>query len=127
MQKITTQKTVLILIFVSIVVAFFYFYKIPTLQQANAYKCPETYAENDVGTTEYRNALVDWTTSFFDANPGAIMSDWALAKSQFWVDNNCIVAIERAKLSGGVADLKRWELVDYEVQNAIQSTTNPPN
>src|SRR3989338_42920 len=122
MQKITTKKYVLILIFVLIVIAIFYFSKAPAPEIGSARaKCPEDYAETDAGTTEYRNALIDWTSGFFEANPKATMSDWSMAKTQLWRDNNCVVALQRSKMSGKVADLKPWERVDYEAQNAISN------
>ena len=114
---------VILIVFVSIL----YFYKTPILKQANTLKCPESYQENEIGTTEYRNALIDWTTEFFKANPKATMSDWSIAKSKLWEDNKCISAIERSKMSGEVADLKPWELVDYEVQNTLNKTINSTN
>lgn len=82
-------------------------------------KCPESYPETDAGTKEYKDALTAWTSEFFEAHPQATMSDWSIAKSKFWTDNNCAVAIDRSKMSGEVSDLKPWELVDYELQNAL--------
>lgn len=108
--------------------AIFYFYKTPAPKLvATQFKCPENYTEDDAGAVKYRNALIDWTTSYFETNPKAVMSDWSMAKSQFWVDNNCIEAIRRSKLSGMVADLKPWEKVDYEVQNALDKAINSTN
>lgn len=82
-------------------------------------KCPESYPENEAGTKEYRDALTAWTSEFFEKHPQASMSDWSMAKSQFWLDNNCTMAIERSKMSGEVSGLKPWELVDYEIQKAL--------
>lgn len=107
--------------------AFFYFHKTPVPQQINAYKCPEAYTEDEAGTREYRNSLLDWTLLFFKANPKATTSDWSMAKLELWSGNNCAVAIERSKLSGKVSDLKKWELVDYEVQNALDKAINSTN
>lgn len=107
--------------------AFFYFHKPPALQQANIYKCPEAYTEDDAGTREYRNTLIDWTSNFFEKNPKATTSDWSMAKLELWSDNNCAVALERSKLSGKVSDLKKWELVDYEVQNSLDKAINGTN
>ena len=122
MKRKTTY--ILIVIIFIILCAIFYFYKSPTVKQADVYKCPEDYAENDIDTTEYRNALIDWTSSFFKANLKATISDWTQAKSQLWMDNNCDIAIQRSKMSGNVADLKPWEKVDYEVQNTLDKTIN---
>jgi uncharacterized protein YxeA len=122
MKRKTTY--ILIVIIFTILCVIFYFYKSPTVKQANVYKCPEDYTENDIGTTEYRNALIDWTAEFFTTNPKATISDWTQAKSKVWMDNKCYIAIQRSKMSGNVADLKPWEKVDYEVQNTLDKTTN---
>lgn len=120
------KKIVYILILVILIAfcVFFYFYKSQTVKQANIYKCPENYTENDTGTTEYRKALIDWTSTFFKANPKATLSDWIQAKPKLWIDNNCDIAIQRSKMSGNVADLKPWEKVDYEVQSSLDKTIN---
>ncbi|MFA6609171.1 MAG: hypothetical protein WCT07_04680 [Candidatus Paceibacterota bacterium] len=85
-------------------------------------KCPEEYTEDDIGTAEYKDALSNWTSVFLKTHPEATISEWSEAKSKMWSDNNCLVAIERSKMSGKVADLKPWERVDYAMQNAIQNT-----
>lgn len=129
MQKITPKiKTFIFLIIILIVTTIFYFSKDPAPElAAPQFKCPESYTEDEAGTTEYRNALIDWTTSYFETNPKATMSDWSMAKTQFWMDNSCVAAIERSKLSGQVSDLKKWELVDYEVQNTLEKALNSTN
>lgn len=105
----------------------FYVYKsLPVKQTVVTQKCPEDYAENDIGTAEYKDALVEWTTDFFEAHPEATMSDWSRAKTQFWMDYNCTVALQRLKLSGRVEDLKPYELVDYEIQNALIGAMETP-
>ena len=125
MRKITPKTKIYILIVFAIaLVSIFYIYKTSIVKQANIQKCPESYAESDVGTTEYRNALISWTSQFFKEKPKATISDWSIAKSKLWEDNKCISAIERSKMSGEVADLKPWELVDYEVQSSLDKTIN---
>jgi uncharacterized protein YxeA len=123
LKPIKYSVPVILIIFAAIL----YFYKTPILKQANTLKCPESYQENEIGTTEYRNAMIDWTSEFFKANPKATISDWSIAKSKLWEDNKCISAIERSKMSGEVVDLKPWELVDYEVQNTLNKTINSTN
>lgn len=118
---------IVILMFILVISVIFYFYKSPPQQQASIYKCPESYTEDEVDEIEYRNALLDWTSAFFKANPKATTSDWSLAKLKLWEDNNCAVALERSKLSGKVSDLKKWELVDYEVQNSLDKAINSTN
>lgn len=120
-RKITYTLIVIIFIILCVI---FYFYKSPTVKQANIYKCPENYTENDIGTTEYRKVLIDWTSKFFKANSQATISDWTKAKSRLWMDNNCDIAIQRSKMSGNVAELKQWERVDYEVQSTLDKTIN---
>jgi len=128
MQKITQKTKAYILIFLLAIIAIFYFYKNPAPKLGlSGFKCPESYTENDAGTEEYRNALIKWTSIFFETHPKATSSDWLIAKSRLWVDNNCLEAIRRSKLSGAVADLKAWERVDYEVQNSLDKTINSTN
>lgn len=127
MKKIITKRRAYILIFLLVILAILYFYKNPTVKQVNTLKCPEEYAENDIGTTEYRNALIDWTTSFFEATPKSTMSDWSTAKLKLLEDNKCVIALQRLKMSGKVADLKPWELVDWAVQESLDKAINNTN
>jgi uncharacterized protein YxeA len=110
--------TCILVIFITLC-TFFYFYKNQVPQQANGYKCPESYTEDDTGTTEYRNALINWTSLFFEANPKATSSDWSTAKLKLLKDNKCVVALQRLKMSGKVTDLKPWEQVDWAVQESL--------
>jgi hypothetical protein len=118
----TKTKTSYTLTFIAVFIfgAIIYFYKnpIPT-QHINVYKCPEVYTEDADDTAEYKDALTKWTSEFFKENPKATMSDWSIAKTKLWVDNNCTVALQKSKMSGKVSDLKPWERVDYEIQNAL--------
>lgn len=115
---------ILIPIILIAIVSIFYIYKTSILKQTSTLKCPEAYTENDIGTKEYRNALIDWTTEFFKANPKATISDWSTEKMKLWENGKCTVAIERSKMSGKVTDLKQWEKVDYEVQSLLDKTIN---
>ncbi|MFA6586237.1 MAG: hypothetical protein WCS86_03715 [Candidatus Paceibacterota bacterium] len=128
-MKAVAQKTIKYLILVILIAfsALFYFYKSQTLKQTSAYKCPEDYTEDDAGTTEYRNALINWTSSFFEANPKATSSDWSIAKLKLLEDRKCVVALQRLKMSGNVANLKPWEQVDWAIQNSLDKATNSTN
>lgn len=67
-------------------------------------KCPDDYKTDDAGSAEYLAATNAWTNDFFDTHPDATPTDWALARQQFWVDNNCTAALQRYtkyKESGG--------------------------
>ncbi len=114
------KKTIFISIFVILSVILYLYYSNTFKQRITHIQCPESYSENNTSTTEYRDALTNWTLEFFKARPNASVSDWAEAKSRLWEKNNCVIALERSKLSGRVTDLKPWEQVDYSVQTAIQ-------
>lgn len=121
-RNIAIVATLLVLVFIT--AGLFFGQNTNTTEQKivsvpTTLKCPESYLENDTGTKEYKDALATWTYEFFESHPQATMSDWSVAKSQFWRDNNCTVAIERSKMSGEVSDLKPWEQVDYKIQKAL--------
>lgn len=88
------RKIIYICIFVTPVIlgSIFYFYKSPISEQA---RCPDDYGTDDAGSAEYLAATDKWTNEFYDTHPGATLSDWAKARYQFWVDNNCTLALQR--------------------------------
>ena len=113
----------IVVILITIVIPYVYLKVVPK-QTFLHQKCPEEYTEDNIGKAEYKEALIKWTSEFFKANPKATMSDWSIAKTQLWIDNNCTVATQRSKLSGKISDLKPWQKVDYEIQNALYRITN---
>jgi len=71
-----------------------------TPEQERIYqKCPDDYATDDAGSAEYIAATNKWTNDFYDAHTGASLSDWSVARYQFWVENNCFAALERYKIA----------------------------
>lgn len=106
----------------------FFIYKSSTPKKSIVhFKCPEYYAENDAGTAEYEKAMLDWTKNYLaiHSEPTAsepTVSGWAKARTQLWLDNNCTVALQRLKLSGKVADMKPYELIDYKIQTVLIKT-----
>lgn len=58
-------------------------------------KCPDDYADTDAGSKEYLASMDKWTNEFYDTHPGASLGDWSATRYQFWIDNNCVVALER--------------------------------
>lgn len=118
-----TPHILILIILIALAILYFYYRN----ESDNLSKCPENYTEDNTGTEEYRNALINWTAKFFKANPNATISDWSIAKLKLWEDNNCTIALERSKLSGNVSDLKPWELVDYEVQKSLDKAINKTN
>ena len=129
MNKKTFYIGIVCVVVILCVTAGFFVYKSSTSKQISIHqKCPEDYAENDAGTAEYEKAMLDWTRNYLTIHSEPTVSDWAKAKTQLWSDNNCVVALQRLKLSGKVADLKPYELVDYNMQTAlakaIETTSN---
>ncbi len=60
-------------------------------------KCPDDYGTNDAGSAEYMAAMNKWTNAFYDSHPEATLEDWAEARHQFWIINNCTAALQRYK------------------------------
>jgi len=60
-------------------------------------KCPDEYGTDDAGSAEYLADFDKWTNSFYDKHPGASLSEWSKARYQFWIDNDCIKAIQSYK------------------------------
>lgn len=87
-------------------------------------KCPDDYADDDAGSAEYIASTNKWTNDFFDAHPGATLSDWSAARYQFWVDNNCVAALERYRVAKeGNADPAATEMIRAVVQEAADNPT----
>lgn len=57
-------------------------------------KCPEDYTNDDAGSAQKLADLDKWTGDFYDAHPGATLTDWSLARHQYWVDNKCTKALQ---------------------------------
>ena len=97
---------------------FFYLYLHPATS-----KCPDDYANDDAGSAEYLATTEKWTNDFFDAHPEATLTDWAEARYQFWVDNNCTAALQRYdEAKAGKADPATIE----RIKNGIQDARNNP-
>jgi len=123
MEKKIVYIWIICVVVILCAVTGFFVYKSSTSEKSFVYfKCPENYAENDTGTAEYEKATIAWTEDYLRAGPGPTVSGWAMAKTQLWLDNNCAVALQRLKMSGKVADMKPYELVDYNIQTALIKT-----
>lgn len=80
-------------------------------------KCPEEYASTDAGDAERLASMDKWTNDFYDANPGSTLSQWAEARHQFYIENNCTVALQRYDAAkNGTADPATME----RIKNAIR-------
>ncbi|MBU6415113.1 hypothetical protein KGQ34_02640 [Patescibacteria group bacterium] len=83
-------------------------------------KCPDDFANDDAGEAEYLAAINKWTNNFFDSHPGASLGDWERARHQFWVDNHCVVALQRyQEAKSGKADPAIMKLIKDAVQKAV--------
>ena len=58
-------------------------------------KCPDDYGTDDAASATYLAATNKWTNDFYDTHPDATLTDWAVARQQFWVDNNCTASLQR--------------------------------
>lgn len=56
--------------------------------------CPSDFPETDEGDEARMKALDNWTNEFYDMYPNATIIDWAHARHQYWVDNNCAKELE---------------------------------
>ncbi len=128
MNKKTFYIGIVCVVVILCVTAGFFVYKSSTSKQISIHqKCPEDYAENDAGTAEYEKAMLDWTKNYLTihSEPTAsvpTVSGWAEARTKLWSDNNCTVALQRLKMSGKVADLKPYELIDNKIQTVLIKT-----
>lgn len=88
------RKIIYIYIFVTLVIigVIFYFYKSSSGEQG---RCPDDYGTDDAGSADYLVSMDKWTNEFYDTHPGATLADWASARHQFWIDNNCTAALKR--------------------------------
>ena len=123
--KLTSKAIISILLSLMVVLLLWNFYlyyhpKITTVHQ----KCQDDYSTNITGTAEYNVDFDTWTNNFYDTYPSATLSDWSKARYQFWVDNNCLAAIERYNEvkdnHGDTAKMKALEIMVSEMVNNPQ-------
>jgi len=87
-------------------------------------KCPDDYGTDDAGSAEYLAAINKWTNDFFDAHEGATMIEWAQARRQFWIDNNCTAALESyEQAKAGNVDPETMKMVDGIIRDVISNPT----
>ena len=87
-------------------------------------KCPDDYSNDDAGSAEYLAAMDKWTNDFYDAHPGATLSDWAEARHQFYISNHCAAALERyEQAKAGKADPEIMKRVDNVIRDAVNNPT----
>lgn len=84
-------------------------------------KCPNDYANTDIGYNEQVADINKWTNAFYDKHPGATLTDWSKARYQYWVDNKCTTALQAYK---DYKDGKVASSTVKRINNAIQETVN---
>jgi len=108
-NKLAIYILAIILLTIGVFFCFHYIKK----QASPHQKCPDEYGTDDKGSAEHLQATNKWTNDFFDAHPGATLSDWSKARYQFWVDNNCSKALHRyQEAKDGKANPAEVNLID---------------
>ena len=109
-----------IFIFVSFC-AILYFSRVPAQKQINVLKkCPNDYAQTDAGSAEYMADTDKWTNDFFDAHPNSTLADWAEARHQFAIDNNCAETLKRyEEAKNGTADPIKMKIITDAIKEEI--------
>jgi len=99
----------------------FFFYTFSTPAKA---KCPDDYGTDDAGSAEYLADTDKWTNDFYDQHPNATLTEWAMARKQFWIDNDCTATLERyEQAKAGNADPKTMEMVNEVLQEAVNGSS----
>src|SRR3989344_8660958 len=89
-----------------------------------AQKCPDDYASDDAGSAAHMEAMNKWTNEFFDANPDATLSEWAAARYQFYIDNDCTAALQRYETAKeGKADPLLMEPINEAIEEVLAPYT----
>lgn len=82
-------------------------------------KCPDDYANTEVGTMESKTDFDRWTNDFFDSNPKATLADWSNARYQFWVANGCVSALRRYEEGLNGKDPDKIKLINDTIEETI--------
>src|SRR3989344_399805 len=113
----------LLVVVFSVVVIIAIFYSVTYLHSV-APKCPDDYATDNAGSAEYLAAMDKWTNDFYDVYPGATLSEWAAARHQFYVDNNCTAALQRYETAReGKADPLLMEPINEAIEEVLAPYT----
>ncbi len=84
--------------------------------------CPEDFPNTDAGDEQRMSALDNWSKEFHSSYPDATVGGWATARRQFYVDNNCAVALKNYDDAiAGKADPEKMNIINNVIKNATQS------
>jgi len=85
-------------------------------------KCPEDYGSDDESITQKNADFDKWTKEFYENYPDASLSDLSEARYDFYVKNNCVVAIKRYNdAKNGKADPEDMAIIDKVIDDAISA------
>lgn len=116
------RKKLLSIVILVLLLAGIYF--LATYHHPNIAKCPDDFPQGDAGEAAQLAAIDNWTNNYYDAHPGASLSDWSAARYQFWIDNGCTAALKRySEYQAGNADPATMERVNAGIQEAIDAHT----
>ena|SRR3989344_8144623 len=111
------------LLYISIVIvisALLYFYDTQT-PKALA-RCPEDYAETDAGFEDKGIALDKWINDFYDKYPNASLSDFARARYDFYIQNNCDKTLQRYyEAKEGKGDPEEMKIIRDTIQEEMHN------
>lgn len=86
-----------------------------------ALKCPDEYGTDDVGSAEYLASVDTWTNNFYDLHPDATLSDWSVARHQFYIDNDCTEALKRyQEATDGKTDPEAMKQIEMGIRESIE-------
>ncbi len=120
-QWLATFQVIISLFFVALNISVLFYFinnsKIKTSEQAKVQKCPDDYDRStDAGEAEWADDLKKWSDNL-DLNPNANLGDWAKARHQFYIDNNCTEALKRyEQAKNGTADPARMKLINDSIE-----------
>jgi len=114
------KKLLYIGILVIVLMGGFAIYSYPSTTIA---KCPDDYATDEAGSAEYLASTDKWTNDFYNTHPEATLTEWAEARKQFWIDNNCTEAIKRyEEAKTGNADPETVKMIDQILRDELNNS-----
>lgn len=85
--------------------------------------CPDDFGTDDADSAAYLAATNKWTNDLFDTHPDATMVDWAEARHQFYIDNNCSESLKRyEEAKAGKADPETMKMVNDVLRDATSQS-----
>lgn len=117
------RNLIYIAMFLIIAVTGFYVYgRSDKVVSVGHQKCPDDFGTDDAGSADYLAATNKWTNDFYDTHPGASLGDWARARYDFLVENNCTLALQRIEdARRGKADPVAMETIQKAITETVRT------